>query len=89
MNLRVNIHFKKQSDRSHLATVVLVAGKMVRFRKYRLEPGTDPYEAYGDIAAKAINSLAKRGKSVDGVEPEPTEKPAGRLVYLKGALPMG
>lgn len=88
MSLRVNIHFKRKPDRSHLATVVMVAGKMVRYRRYILEAGVEPYSVYGDIAAKALNSLAMVGKTVDEVETETMKKPAGRLVYLRGPLPL-
>jgi len=86
MNLRMSIHFRRKPDGSHLATVVMVAGNMVRFFRTVLAEGVDPYAAYGDVAASALDYLNAKGAPDPG--PPPKEKPAGRLVMLRAALPM-
>jgi len=86
MNLKVSIHFKRKPDGSHLATAVMVSGKTVRFFRIVLAAGVDPYAAYGDVAASAVNYLNAKSATAPG--PPPKEKPAGRLVHLRAALPM-
>jgi len=86
MNLRLSIHFKRKPDGSHLATAVMVSGKTVRFFRTVLDVGVDPYTAYGDVAASAVNYLNAKGAKGPG--PPPKEKPAGRLVHLRAALPL-
>lgn len=85
MNLRVSIHFKRKPDGSHLATAVMVSGKTVRFFRTVLAAGVDPYAAYGDVAASAVNYLA------DNAEPErtpdaPKDRTKGRVTHLQGVL---
>lgn len=86
MELKLSIHFKRKSNGSHLATAVMISGKTVRFFRTTLDVGVDPYAAYGDVAASAVNYLNAKGGTAP--EPPPKEKPAGRLVSLRGVLPI-
>lgn len=87
----MTIDFKGRPDGSTLATVVLVnSGSSVpRFYRHKLAKGVDPWEAYSEVAAAAINYLAARTEP-ERETPAQSGRPAGRgrVIQFQTALPM-
>ena len=88
MEAKMTIDFKRKPDGSTLATVVLISSgsSVPQFFRHNLAKGVDPWKAYSEVAADAINYLAAKAEPKRET-PTRSGKPAGRVIQLRAALP--
>ena len=82
----MTINFKRQQNGSTLATAVLIVDGVStpRFYRMHLDPEVDPWDVYSQVAARALAYIQDR--EADTIPP--TSGKDGRLVQLKGVLPL-